>query len=128
MSTWLAGRKTLTPMSTSRPPLIFRVALPLTTSPSWYVEITISQARIDALPAGEHDLAGLVLHPLKQDFDAIARLGRRLFFPLVQGNKAFRLVSDVDHNLVADNFDHLARNDPADLEALSTAEKLVEIG
>ena len=46
MSTWLAGRKTLTPMSTSRPPLIFLVTAPATTSPSWYFEMTISQARM----------------------------------------------------------------------------------
>ena len=45
-STWLAGRKTFTPMSTSSPPLIFRVATPVTTSPSWTVSITFSQASI----------------------------------------------------------------------------------
>ena len=32
MSTWLAGRKTLTPMSTSKPPLILRVTVPVTMS------------------------------------------------------------------------------------------------
>ncbi len=34
ISTWLAGRKTLTPMSTSRLPLILRVTQPETTSSS----------------------------------------------------------------------------------------------
>ena len=37
ISTWLAGKKTGTPMSTSRPPLILRLTRPSTTSPSAYV-------------------------------------------------------------------------------------------
>ena len=44
MSTWLAGRKTLTPMLTSRPPLILRVTRPETTSPSLCLEMTSSHS------------------------------------------------------------------------------------
>jgi hypothetical protein len=39
MSTCEAGRKTGTPMSTSRPPLILRITLPLTMSPSLLVAV-----------------------------------------------------------------------------------------
>jgi hypothetical protein len=46
MSTWLAGRKALMPMSTSSPPLILRVTLPVTTSPTRCTEMTRSQARM----------------------------------------------------------------------------------
>ena len=46
MSTWLAGKNTFTPMSTSNPPLIFRVAMPVTTSSSLTVSITFSHASI----------------------------------------------------------------------------------
>ena len=43
MSTCDAGRKTGTPMSTSRPPLIFLVTLPLTGSPSFLDFMMASQ-------------------------------------------------------------------------------------
>ncbi len=46
MSTWLAGRKTGTPMSTSRPPLILRITVPVTTSPSSWWVTTRSQRRM----------------------------------------------------------------------------------
>jgi len=46
MSTWLAGRNTGTPMSTSSPPLIFRETTPSTTSPSFLVARIRSHARM----------------------------------------------------------------------------------
>ena len=46
ISTWLAGRNTGTPISTSRPPLIFLVTLPVTGSPSFLVFMMDSQLMI----------------------------------------------------------------------------------
>ena len=46
MSTWLAGRKTLTPMLTSSPPLILRRTSPVTTSSSECLAMTSSHSRI----------------------------------------------------------------------------------
>ena len=46
MSTWLAGRNTGTPMSTSNPPLIFLVTLPWTGSPSFLDFMMASQLMI----------------------------------------------------------------------------------
>ena len=79
------------------------------------------------LLAGEDDLAGLVLHAFEQDLDGVARLRRRLVFPLVERDEALGLVADVDDDLVADDLDDLARDDAADLEVLALAEELVEV-
>ena len=120
MSTWLAGRKTLTPISTSRPPLILRVTLPLTTSPSWYLEMTISQARIRCAFLRERTISPVSSSmPSSRTSTVVARLGRRLVLPLVQRDETLRLVADVDDHLVADDLDDLARDDAADLEALA---------
>ena len=45
--------------------------------------------------------------------------------PLVQGHQALGLVADVDNDLVSDHLDDLARDDRADLEALTLDEELV---
>ena len=78
------------------------------------------------LLAREDDLAGLVFHPLEQDLDRVARLRRRLVFPLVERDEALGLVADIDDDLVADDLDDLARDDGADLEALPLAQEVVE--
>ncbi len=78
------------------------------------------------LLARQDDLAGLVLHPLEQDLDVVARLGRRLVLPLVERDQALGLVADIHDDLVAHDLDDLARDDPADLEALALAQELVE--
>ena len=128
MSTWLAGRKTLTPISTSRPPLILRVTFPLTTSPSWYLEMTISQARIRCAFLRERTISPVSSSmPFEEDLDVVARLGRRLVLPLVERDEAFGLVADVDDDLVADDLDDFARDDAADLEVLAFAQELVEV-
>ncbi len=44
MSTWLAGKNTLTPMSTNKPPLILRVTVPVTTCPSLTEFMTLSHS------------------------------------------------------------------------------------
>src|SRR4030042_730401 len=46
ISTCEAGRKTGTPISTSSPPLILRITVPFTTSPSFFVETMCSQPLI----------------------------------------------------------------------------------
>ena len=80
------------------------------------------------LLAGENDLACLVLHPLKEDLDGVARLGRGLVFPLVERNKPFRLVADVNDDLITDDLDDLAGDNPSDIEVLSLlVEEPVEI-
>ena len=79
-----------------------------------------------SLLAGENDLAGLVLHPLEQDLDGLARLRRRLVFPLVERDQPFRLVTNIDDDLIADDLDDLARDDGADLEVLALAQKVLE--
>ena len=112
MSTWLAGRKTLTPMSTSRPPLILRVTLPLTTSPSWYLEMTISQARMRWAFVRERTISPVSSSmPSSRTSTLSPGCGRRLVFPLVEGDQALGLVADVDDDLVADDLDDLARDD-----------------
>ena len=74
----------------------------------------------------QDDLAGLVFHPLEQNFHLVARRRRRLVFPLVERDQALGLVADVDDHLVAHDLDHPARDDAADLEALAPAQELVE--
>src|SRR5262249_59624258 len=76
--------------------------------------------------AGQDDLPRLVLHALQQDFDALARMGRRLVLPFVQRDQTLGLVADVHHDLVAHHFDHFARDNAADLEALALPEEVVE--
>ncbi len=128
MSTWLAGRKTFTPISTSRPPLIF-----LVTRPCDHVALVVlgdhrsPRRRIRCgLLARENDLAGVVLHPFEQNLDLVARLrGRFVVVPLVERYEPFGLVADIDDDLVADHLDDLARDDRADLEALTLDEELV---
>ena len=78
------------------------------------------------LLAGEDDLAGIVLHSLEQDLDGLARLRRRFILPLAQRNQSLGLVADIDDDLVAHDFHNLARDDGADLEALSLAQEMLE--
>ncbi len=80
------------------------------------------------LLAGEDDLAGLVFHAFEKNLDGVTGLGRGLVFPLEEGDQAFRLVTDVDDDLIADDLDDLARDDAADVEILATfAEEAVEV-
>ena len=81
-------------MSTSRPPLILRVTVPVTTSSSWTVSMTLIQASIFSalrllsaiMPRESSQAADDVLDVFDQHFDCLARLGRRLvFLPLVRG-------------------------------------------
>ncbi len=127
MSTWLAGRKTLTPISTSKPALDLAGDLALDDVPFVIPgDDHLPGAHPVRLLARQDDLAGLVLHPLEQDLDVVARLRRRLVLPLVERDQALGLVADVDDHLVADDLDHPARDDAADLEALAPAQELVE--
>ena len=120
MSTWLAGRKTLTPMSTSRPPLILRVTLPLTTSPSLCLEMTISQSRIRCAFLRERTISPVSSSTAsRRTSTSSPGCGRRLVFPLVERDEALGLVADVDDDLVADDLDDLALDDAADLEVLA---------
>ena len=121
MSTWLAGRKTLTPMSTSRPPLILRVTLPLTTSPSWYLEITISQARIRCAFLRERTISPVSSSmPSRRTSTASPGWGGGSSSHSLSGTRPFGLVADVDDDLVADDLDDLAGDDPADVEVLAS--------
>ena len=127
MSTWLAGRKTLTPISTSRPPLILRVTLPLTTSPSWYLEITISQARIRWAFLRERTISPVSSSmPSSRTSTASPGWGGGSSSHSFKGHEPLGLVADIDDDLVADDLDDLARDDAADLEALPLAQELVE--
>ena len=127
MSTWLAGRKTFTPMSTSRPPLIFRVTLPETTSPSWCWAITFSQAIIRCAFLCDSTISPVSSSiPSRRTWTLVAGLGRLLVLPLVERDQPFRLVADVDDHLVADDLDDAARDDLADVEVLAIAEEPVE--
>ncbi len=123
MSTWLAGRNTATPMSTSRPPLIFRVATPVTTSFSCTVSMTCIQASIFSafrllrviMPRRVVHQALDVLDVLDQDLDHLSRLGQRLaLFPFAAKDDAFALVSHVDQHVVAFGPQHAAVDDLVD--------------
>ena len=131
MSTWLAGRNTFTPMSTSRPPLILRVTMPVTTSPSWTVSMTFIQASIFSalrllrtiMPRSSCGRAGDVFDVFDRGLWIVcADFGQRFaFFPFVAGDDAFALVADVDqHEVVVDAedaaFDDLIGADVAALE------------
>ena len=122
ISTWLAGRNTLTPMLTSSPPLILRVTRPLTRSPS------LCLARI-AFPfllplrfaVGEGNDAVLIFDGFEQNLNRVAdlRISGRIdafFLPLVDPDDAFGLVPDVDHHVVAADFTDLASHDLVRLE------------
>ena len=127
MSTWLAGRKTLTPISTSRPPLILRVTLPLTTSPSWYLEMTISQARIRCAFLRERTISPVSSSmPSSRTSTSSPGCGGGSSSHSFERDEALGLVADIDDDLVADDLDDLARDDAADLEALALAQELVE--
>ena len=78
------------------------------------------------LLARQDDLAGLVFHALEQDLDVLAGNRRRLVLPLVQGDQALGLVADIHDHLVADDLDDLARDNAANLEALTSAQDLFE--
>ena len=78
------------------------------------------------LLAGEHDLAGVVLHPFEEDFDLVAGFRLGLVLPLVERHQTFGLVSHIDDDLVAHDLDDPARNDGPDLEALAFAQEVVE--
>ena len=102
--------------------MILRVTLPLTTSPSWYLEMTISQARIRCAFLRERTISPVSSSmPSSRTSTSSPGCGRRLVFPLVERDEAFGLVADVDDDLVADDLDDLARDDAADLEALALA-------
>src|SRR5262249_33053854 len=69
------------------------------------------------------DGAGLVLDGVEQDLDLVAGLGGddlvpALVVPLVEGDDAFTLVTDVDPDFVADDVEDAARDDFVDLELL----------
>ena len=89
--------------------------------------MTISHARIRcAFLRDKHDLAGLVLHALEQHLDGLAGNRRRLVLPLVQSDQALGLVADIDDDLIADDLDDPARDNAANLEALTSAQDLIE--
>ena len=109
-------------MSTSRPPLIFRVTLPVTTSPSWTVSMTFIQFSIFSalrllrtIMPRSSCAACDVLDVFDQHADRLADLGRLVaFLPFVARDDAFALVADVDQDeLVVDAedfaFDDLIR-------------------
>ena len=75
----------------------------------------------------EDDLAGVILHAFEEDLDGVARLGRCLVLPFAQRHEAFRLVTDVDDDLVADHLDDLAGDDAADHEVLAVAEGAFDV-
>jgi len=108
--------------------LILRVTLPLTT-------VALVVLGDDHLPGAhpvrllvrEDDLAGVILHAFEEDLDGVARPGGRLVLPLAQRHEAFRLVTDVDDDLVADHLDDLAGDDAADHEVLAVAEGAFDV-
>ena len=119
MSTWLAGRKTLTPMLTSRPPLILRVTVPVTTSPSCTVSMTFSHfsifsalrllrtimPRSSCRPAmsSTSSSSTWISSPISANCFAV--------FPFVAGDDAFALVADVDQHEIVVDPQHLAFDD-----------------
>ena len=120
ISTCDAGRNTFTPMSTSRPPLILRVTMPLTTSFSWTVSMTFIHFSIfSAFRLREDDHAAIVLPAggdvfgvFNENANLLADLRDRVaFFPLVAGNDAFALVADVDEDKVVVDPQHVAFDD-----------------
>ena len=127
-STWLAGKKTFTPMSTSSPPLIFRVARPVTTSPSRTVSITLSQASIFSafrllnviMPRESSTSPWMSSNVLDEDFDLRAGLGQLLaLFPLAAEDDSFALVPDIDQDNVAFDAQDAALDDFVELHFLS---------
>ena len=117
MSTWLAGRNTFTPISTSSPPLILRVTTPVTTSSSWTVSITFSQASIFSafrllsviMPRESSTRPWMSSTSSIRTLMILAGLGQRLaLFPLAAEDDAFALVSHVDQHEVAFDAEHAA--------------------
>jgi hypothetical protein len=78
--------------------------------------------------AGKHDLAGVVVHAFEQDFDLIARLGRGLpVFPFVERDEPFRLVTDIDDYLVANDLNHSTWDNATGLDARAIAQELIHV-
>ena len=106
MSTWLAGRNTGTPMSTSSPPLILRVTLPLD-------DVAFLVLLDDPLPAadavglalGEHHQAAVALDLLQQHLDLLADLDGAGVVELAEVDGAFALEAHLDDHVVADDAD-----------------------
>ena len=75
METWLAGRKTGTPMSTSRPPLIFWMTRPRTVAPSPY-SLTIALPAADAvgLALAQQDTPAAFVDALEEDLELVAHV------------------------------------------------------
>ena len=119
MSTWLAGRNTLTPISTSKPPLILRVTVPVTMSPSCTVSMTRCHCSIFCgLALAELDHAGVFQAGLRffdlldQHLDDLAGLRRFVFgVPFVERDRAFALVADVDQHQIAFDAEHAPLDD-----------------
>ena len=128
MSTWLAGRKTLTPMLTSRPPLILRVTTPVTMSPSLYLLDDLFPLLLAAgLAMAQHDGAAVVLDRFQQHLDLLADLGRHdlagvVVVPLAQLDEALALVADVHPDALAGDAQDAAADD------LVVAEILLVVG
>ncbi len=124
ISTWLAGRNTLTPISTSRPPLILRVTMPVTTS-SLVDGLHHLQPGFDllglALAEGDHaarfvDAAVDVFDVFDQHLDVLRRLAGSSSpsSHSLRGDDAFALVADVDQHEVVVDAQNLAVDDLVD--------------
>ena len=137
ISTWLAGRNTLTPISTSRPPLILRVTVPVTMSFSWTVSITFSQASIfSALRLLSDDHAARFFGAAEDVFDVFDQhlddlAGLRRFFPFVpfvERDGAFALVADVDQHEVAFDAEHAPFDDLVERDIAAAPVDFVGVG
>ena len=126
MSTWQAGRKTGTPMSTSRPPLILRMTRPLTASPSLVVSTMRSQSRMRSALRLErtHQAAVGLDRPRASTSIVVADVDRRAVVPLVEGDDAFALEADVDDHVAADDADDAALEDGIRREVVHRAAEL----
>ena len=89
--------------------------------------MTISQARIRCAFLRDRTISPVSSSmPSSRTSTSSPGDGRRLVLPLVERNQALGLVADIHDDLVADDLDHLARDDATDLEALARAQELVE--
>ena len=111
MSTCEAGRKTGTPMSTSRPPLILRVTLPETGSPSFLDSMILFQPVMRSALRLEITPGRCRIPPVRAGLDVVADfdVGHFLGIPFAREREdAFGLEADFDDDVVAVDVDDFA--------------------
>ena len=82
------------------------------------VDDTFPSALAICLALRQADQPVFVLDGLEEHLDLVSRLELGGVLELIEGNRAFRLVTDVDDRIVTDDVDHLSLDDLVLLEAL----------